>query len=569
MRPIYCHFLDREFADTAGYNPTQASTGKLLATAILLSDPFSYASLSGLYECPGISEVRRHAIPLLTDLGLFNSVSNYPSSMEFIASRQQIYRDDSARYQFYFETPIHASRTFTPTIIKPTSTTRDLALSLPTIIEQRPHSSEASDIVAHGLSIRENRAVTFAHFKPLLTDPLSVATPFQVRAGISIGYTLHHLRLMPGSIVIPGIPGLSMFDVTLMGERTVIPNFAWFKRLFYWVDPHLGDRLSSGEITVWKQLATFVLSENGELFRKHIYGFKESQHISGVAATVEDNRALSRCFQSMRPRDLWTDSLMYFAKRLHAPRRQERVLSSTVLVHCVSDNERIGIREACESAGLSGNGLARGERTVAERLGRVGDLDFLLVRSRAGSAGPLSAQGVIQDAISDFDPRLVLGVGVAFGLKDRTLNPRVLLATEVRDYERVRIGTSTDGQVEVRERGSTQNPDPVLLGKLKTLSDVSGIEVTDGLVLSGEKLVDWEPFREELKSRFPDAVGGEMESTGLAAACARRNTRWIMLKTVSDLGDGAKSRPDEDDIQVSGSRLAMRLAIEAAKEGLL
>jgi len=146
-----------------------------------------------------------------------------------------------------------------------------------------------------------------------------------------------------------------------------------------------------------------------------------------------------------------------------------------------------------------------------------------------------------------------------------------MIATEVKDYERVRLGTGKNGQLELRERGTTQNPDPIRLGKLIALASSLGIKAAPGQMLSGEKLVDWKRFTGQLRKRFPDAVGGEMEGTGIASACARRGVPWLLMKAVSDSADGSKKtvHQDEDAAQTEASKRAMELLIASARSELL
>jgi nucleoside phosphorylase len=63
-----------------------------------------------------------------------------------------------------------------------------------------------------------------------------------------------------------------------------------------------------------------------------------------------------------------------------------------------------------------------------------------------------------------------------------------------------------------------------------------------GPVLSGEKLVDNVNEKTELFSRFPTAIGGEMEGAGFAAAAERKKCEWIVLKAICDWGDGTKQK---------------------------
>ena len=101
-----------------------------------------------------------------------------------------------------------------------------------------------------------------------------------------------------------------------------------------------------------------------------------------------------------------------------------------------------------------------------------------------------------------------------------------------------------------------------------------GIRLKPGRMLSGGKLVDHRGFRAALHKRFPDAVAGEMEGTGVAAACARRDMPWLMVKGVSDRGDGSKhTRADGGDQdnarQVEAAKTAMALVLRALVEDCL
>lgn len=67
-------------------------------------------------------------------------------------------------------------------------------------------------------------------------------------------------------------------------------------------------------------------------------------------------------------------------------------------------------------------------------------------------------------------------------------------------------------------------------------------KVRMGELLSAEKLVDNAAYRNELRIRFPDAIGGEMEANGVAAACDRNRIEWLVAKAICDWGDGKKSK---------------------------
>ncbi|WP_328286824.1 5'-methylthioadenosine/S-adenosylhomocysteine nucleosidase family protein [Mycobacteroides abscessus] len=142
---------------------------------------------------------------------------------------------------------------------------------------------------------------------------------------------------------------------------------------------------------------------------------------------------------------------------------------------------------------------------------------------------------------SQIRPDLVAAIGVGFGLIDGDdIGGTVLIATHMREYERVRVGTNKDGGLNLRERGEYRKVDPIELQRLRMVARRSGVKYEVGEIVSGEKLVDWDPLRKLLKKRFPDAVGGDMELAGIVAACSRKHVTWLFLKAISDKGDGSK-----------------------------
>lgn len=554
----------------AGYRPTANRTALLLATSVLIADPYAYASLSGVHESPGIRSLQERIVPELMAFQLFNSVSDVPTAAEFIHSRRSIYYHDRRRYPFYFQGTPREGGLFTPSIVKTDSTTAYLAETLAQVVGERRDSGEAMDVVLARLARRDREAITFAFFRRAAMRA-SMTTPMQIRASISIAYSRHHMHLAPGAIVLPGVPGLKAFDGDLLGSRMPVPEFSWFMAVYRWASPEFVRRVAGGDPQTWAQLTSFALSDEGKEFRLRLYAYKRAQVASGATARSEDRRRLASVQARVPPQQLWRDGLSRVGLAFWPRLERRDAVSVTVMIHCVNDNEYKGINQACRDAGMAAGGIVSGNFTAGEILGEISGLSFLLVRSRAGSSGPNSSQGVISDAIDDFAPRCVVAVGVGFGLRPEATNGSVMIATEVKDYERVRLGTGKNSQLELRERGTTQNPDPIRLGKLIALASSLGIKAAPGQMLSGEKLVDWKRFTGQLRKRFPDAVGGEMEGTGIASACARRGVPWLLMKAVSDSADGSKKtvHQDEDAAQTEASKRAMELLIASARSELL
>lgn len=72
-----------------------------------------------------------------------------------------------------------------------------------------------------------------------------------------------------------------------------------------------------------------------------------------------------------------------------------------------------------------------------------------------------------------------------------------------------------------------------------------------GLIISGNTLSDSKSFIEELINSFPDAIGGEMEGSGLQSSCHRDSKEWIIIKGICDWGYDKQHPNKERDQQVA------------------
>jgi nucleoside phosphorylase len=175
-------------------------------------------------------------------------------------------------------------------------------------------------------------------------------------------------------------------------------------------------------------------------------------------------------------------------------------------------------------------------------IGRFGAFDAVVTLCSMGSEGVTGSAFTIDEAIRQWKPTAVVLVGIAFGANRRKQRPGdVLIAEQVAPYELQRIG----------ERIIFRSPAPAsssaLVNRFRNAlewrfdrPDKSSCRAHIGLVLSGEKLVDNQEFKNNLLSEFPNAIGGEMEGTGLWAASDRNRTEWVLVKAVCDWGDGHK-----------------------------
>jgi nucleoside phosphorylase/phosphoserine phosphatase len=167
---------------------------------------------------------------------------------------------------------------------------------------------------------------------------------------------------------------------------------------------------------------------------------------------------------------------------------------------------------------------------------------FNAVIIKLGSMGihvPNAAAFSVEDLIKNWAPCAIIGVGVAMGMKpDRQQFGDVVISKDILNYDIKKI---TDTQEIIRSpRPMADNslydrftncPEwSFLVGKGKKA------KTHPGLIITGASLVNNSRLTAKLKRLFPDAVGNEMEASGIWAASERNKVPWIIVKGISDWG---------------------------------
>lgn len=178
------------------------------------------------------------------------------------------------------------------------------------------------------------------------------------------------------------------------------------------------------------------------------------------------------------------------------------------------------------------------------RIGIVGRYQTAHIQCTMGGTGRDGAILAAQRAIEIIRPKAVVVIGIAFGIspKKQRLGD-VLVAESIAPYELGKI--REEG---VTHRGQILPCGTLLSSRFRDLSDDwnyprrrGSVSVSQGLILSGEKVVDSVEFRDRLLVMYPSAIGGEMEGAGVYAACDGSKTEVILVKGICDWADGSKS----------------------------
>jgi nucleoside phosphorylase len=221
---------------------------------------------------------------------------------------------------------------------------------------------------------------------------------------------------------------------------------------------------------------------------------------------------------------------------------------------------------------------------------------YQIVVTCIGSAGNPSATAAARDVIARYEPRVVLLIGIAAGLRGKVRIGDVVLSERVVAYEPGAAVVGEDGSPRVTARPevdrlphamnqqvvSYRHDEERLRSLFTKLGGrfpeappgredefrehvASALTVRPATIASGEKLLR-DPgklrlIREEQHSKVDV---GEMEAAGLVEACRRGNVPWLIVRGISDFGDELK----DDRFHDFASRAAAAVTADFLAHGL-
>lgn len=198
---------------------------------------------------------------------------------------------------------------------------------------------------------------------------------------------------------------------------------------------------------------------------------------------------------------------------------------------------------------------------VVYRLGILGGVEvFHMQPGTMGMLEPGCTPLILMSAFPAIDPDYVIATGIAFGRQSKGhVLGDVLVSKQLVNYESRK---ESDGKIYFRGDKVTS---PMLQKVNAGIHSWKGAKIHVGLVASGNVLVNSKEFLERLSQREPEYVGGDMESYGVYAVASMMNAQWIMIKGISDWGDGTKN----DDSHEIALQNAGAFIFHFIKEGSL
>lgn len=551
---------------------TEVDLLRALLASICLTPGRLFCGYSHLWESHSLIVNSLGLLREAVSTGLIIPAGGHRSSSEFLATRQARYTHVAARYPLYFNSKKSKElQTIQPGFSTLSSATAALERDFRNLITPPPNQavsvSDASRrILDAGLSHRGDKAIT----GPLFEEHSGgdAGSMSWIRRKISENYTRHYMEEC-GADILTNVPLLGMFNelaVSFPLYDCAIFNFLIgscygapqapdeLRRLVQRAIELHGTPDHTAFLMQLERLLAGVLQitalENRNPVRRAptmgtIIG--ELKRRANAVGLIRVSKFSFEEFGSALFRLEKADGGMIPV----LDGAQGFVSSKRIVFILATDSEWNAAQEVFKEGGLGLEALPSA-KVAAWSAGEVNGYNLVVVRTEMGTQSAGAATLVTSDAIEVFLPTYVVMPGIAFGLKqDKQKMCDVLIAGSVVDYETAKVMPGI-----VDSRGANYPSSPELLAKARE----AGSKRTDvhyGEIICGCKVVNDPTFRDTLASRYPKAIGGEMEGIGVAAACHRENIPWILAKGICDWGE-----IKTDDHQPEAARQSIKFCLD-------
>jgi nucleoside phosphorylase len=232
-------------------------------------------------------------------------------------------------------------------------------------------------------------------------------------------------------------------------------------------------------------------------------------------------------------------------RRERRGRFKERVTTVTaktkVLIIVASEVEHQAVRDAVIGASEAVPRAEHLDFHTVFHLGTVSAAEVLLARSGQGSLGPGASTLTAQSVLDQVRPDYLVLTGIGYGLMpDEQRIGEVMVSTQIRvlDHKEVADPPVPGGPPVEFPRGPRPDASVTMVSRAEAaaMDGWHGQRVRFGPMLALNTRVSSRVLHDHLRAIEPDAIGGDMEGSGVYAAGARGKVDWIVIKGISDWG---------------------------------
>lgn len=592
-KPIFLDFLNREAARAIGRERDENTDLEIIRT-LTVALPYKFsANISQITEYGNTRPRLFSELIKLIDARVIDATSTSATIDEFIADRQIRYAHVPDRYPFYFKQSGELERVRLGSR-NSFSMTGDLSRII------TGYSSDQFDFELNraipGDKIHFERALTATIIKILNRDDLAITR--DLLESDRGGKTLNPQEVAATTRAISAIYMKNYAEQRGLATCTGIPDFnyreinQYFPRYDFPLIRRMVQALG-GVPLIYAANTEEILALYGTAEHEH-FGYYLGAFLESVASTVrrrvnqpDDLASLRTLFHQIfireldgnvetQPRTLSEFYTIGQRRLLSAGGRMASkdeffaitwrdfvpaMMTGLVAITTATDSEDAALFACLEENGFMPSRLLRVGEGVLQEFVRGVTQRIVHIRTSAGSMGVNSAGMVLPNVLQELDVKYLVSAGICFGLmplkneKEFQKLGDVLIATHIQDYE-----TKRKGKQEIF-RGERTSASPGILQAARIARNQMGeieYQISEGVLLSGQMLVDDEQTVEELRVAFPEAIGGEMEGNAVAAASIYKGRQWILIKGICDWGMGK-----EDGSQAIAAKRACSLAVKA------
>ncbi|APX73040.1 5'-methylthioadenosine/adenosylhomocysteine nucleosidase [Companilactobacillus allii] len=90
--------------------------------------------------------------------------------------------------------------------------------------------------------------------------------------------------------------------------------------------------------------------------------------------------------------------------------------------------------------------------------------------------------------------------------------------------------------------------------KIENAAKATGLVSHTGLIVTGDQFIDGKEKIATIKRSFPDVLASEMEGAAVAQVCAQFKTPFVVIRSMSDVGDEEASVNFDDFVKEAGRK---------------
>lgn len=541
-RPIFLHFLNREICETENVQFSDNELQSIVMMAMLSTSSFVYIGHAIVLENMAKYPKTTSILMEMEKYGYICLVGNDFSINNFLSRRRELYRYDKKKYIVYFEDKIDSLPWPQNPIITNVDTTKILSETFIKIANDMTVADKLNE--AHNLDNRDKEKLAkrmeyqkrrkMAVTKKLFAkSKISREGRGRIHRLIIQIYNNRYVEEFEG-VYVTGIAGLTYYD--RFQQTDIFYNYVIMREVLRSLKI-FSDNFSC-EV---EQIIKFRENENFKILlleiRKFLSGVAEmgcvlSKSLIFIRKVLDDNfNKYDTCKEIIIK--LWNISFHLREKDEQFRKGYEQVEENfkKVLVISASVLEYRVLRNCAQNRGFDfqDKDTNLDDFSYAECMPKNG-VKVFLARTDMGA---LNAAHTLEMLSNRIAPDFVIVGGICVGLrKEEQKIAQLIISRQVHDYDLKKVSSGRRIL-----RGVTLPANRYLYDKCILESyDMDEDEYDEGLMLSANVLVNDENLVHQMVEDKPDAIGYEMEGSGISYCSNIFRNRWIMVKAISDWG---------------------------------